>query len=109
MYELVWLGMLGLATTFSALQLFAHKGGVAGSLASIIAWVTLYFGSSNVTATTSAGLVATNNPTVVWFAVFMAAVHALVLVFVLLGVGQWSETSESEGVASVAGSMSDRI
>lgn len=110
MYETAWLGVFGLATLFSSLQLFFHKGGVTGTLATMIAWAVVYFSSSNILARTDAGLISTNNPMVTWFAVFMVVVHALVLIFVLAGVGAWSEEdTDAEGMASVATEMGDQL
>lgn len=114
MYETVWLGLIIVAGGFSALQLFAHEGGVMATLAAILLWVSLYFGSSNVLATTSSGLVTTNNPTVVWVAAFMAGVHTLVLLVVLLGIGPWSpdedeDSADAPGMAAVPREMGDRL
>jgi hypothetical protein len=110
MYETVWFGLWLLAVSFSALQLFFHRGGVIGTFATMIAWITLYFSSTNVTAAESAGLITTNNPLAMWLAAFMAFAHFLVLLFVLVGIGPWSDSSgEEDGLADVAGGMGGRL
>lgn len=108
-YEVTYGVLWVIAAAFFAIHTVWKLGGLMSSASMIVMFVILFFSSTNVLASTSAGLISTNNPMAGWLALFMALASTLVFFLVLFGLAGYGEDDEDEEAMQSVNDIAERI
>lgn len=108
-YELTYGVLWIIGAAFFAIHTVWKLGGLMSSGSMIVMFVILFFSSTNVLASTSAGLISTNNPMAGWLALFMAVASTLVFLFIMLGLAGYGEDEQDEEAMESITDIAERV